>query len=222
MKIVVGLGNPGGEYTRTRHNIGWMLLDALASDIGGSRFHKERTVEVSECFHAGEKTYLLKPQTYMNLSGQALAAWLGRFREVAEAVREKPVAAAPAAGDGKAEGGKKRDPNSVPCEWPGLLVVSDDVNLPLGKLRFRPEGSAGGHNGLKDIEKALGGRGYPRLRLGVGAPPGRCDRADYVLGRFASDEMPEVEHMLKTGVRAVVDWMELGMDAVRGKYNGGN
>lgn len=221
MKVIVGLGNPGKDYDRTRHNIGWMLLDSLASRLGGCRFRSERTVEVSEAQFKGEKIYLLKPQTYMNLSGQALAAWFGRFREVREAIREKPPAppARPNPG-GRPRPGDRDTDEAEACDWPGLLVASDDVNLPLGRLRFRPSGSAGGHNGLKDIEKALGGRGYPRLRLGVGAPPAEADRADYVLDRFSSAEKPLVEKMLATAAGATEEWLCLGLDAVRNKYNG--
>lgn len=209
MKVVVGLGNPGREYQRTRHNVGWLALDALAQRLSASRFRPERSVEAAEAMAAGEKVYLLKPQTYMNRSGQALASWLGVFREVRDAVREP---------DGEREKAKERA-GDEPCLWPGLLVVSDDVNLPLGKLRFRPSGSAGGHNGLKDIEKALGGRGYPRLRLGVGEDD-RMDRADYVLGRFAAGEAPWVETMIATAAVAVEDWIARGLEAAREKYNG--
>ncbi len=215
MKVIVGLGNPGKEYSRTRHNVGWLLLDRLAPRLGGGRFRAERSVEAAEAFHNGEKIYLLKPQTYMNRSGQALAMWLGMFREIREAVREGGSAPRP-----RPENAVNGKDKPEACDWPGLLVVSDDVNLPVGRLRFRPGGSAGGHNGLKDIEKALGGQGYPRLRLGVGAPPEQMDRADYVLGRFGSEEMAVVDKMLDTGERAVMEWLELGLDSVRNKYNG--
>lgn len=209
MKVVVGLGNPGREYQRTRHNVGWLALDALAERLSAGRFRSERSVEVAEAMAEGGKVYLLKPQTYMNRSGQALASWLGTFREVREAVREA---------DGERSRAKGKAGEEA-CLWPGLLVVSDDVNLPLGKLRFRPSGSAGGHNGLKDIEKALGGRGYPRLRLGVGEDE-RMDRIDYVLGRFSTEEAPWVEKMIATAAVAVTDWMSGGLEAAREKYNG--
>lgn len=217
MRVIVGLGNPGGEYAGTRHNIGWMVLDALASGLSAGRFRRERSVEVAEARVGEEKVYLLKPQTYMNCSGQALAGWLGTFREVGEALREKA-----AVERGEAAGSLSREDreDDAQCEWPGLLVVADDVNLPLGRMRIRPSGSAGGHNGLKDIEKALGGRGYPRFRLGVGEPPGRMDRVDYVLGRFGTEERAVVDKVVETGARAVGDWLTCGMNAVRDKYNG--
>ena len=218
MKVIVGLGNPGREYARTRHNVGWMVLDALAPRLGGGSFRPERPLEVCEASWRGEKMYLLKPQTYMNLSGQALASWFGRFREIREAVRKQPESPVRRPRPGVAGGESRSDEEE--CVWPGLLVVSDDVNLPLGRLRIRPSGSAGGHNGLKDIEKTLGGRGYPRLRLGVGAPPERMDRADYVLGKFAPEEMTETERMVDKAAAAVVDWLEQGLEAVRNRYNG--
>ncbi len=218
MKVFVGLGNPGAEYGNTRHNIGWTVLDALAENLSATRFRRERSVDAAEASLDGEKVYLLKPQTYMNRSGQALASWLGWMAEVQEAVREREPAGNPAP-DAPAPSKQDRA-DDAECRWPGLLVIADDVNLPVGKLRFRPTGSAGGHNGLSDIEKALGGRGYPRLRLGVGAVPERMDRADYVLGRFPSAELPVVAKVAEVAARAAADWARSGMNAVRSRYNG--
>ncbi len=217
MKVLVGLGNPGKEYAKTRHNVGWLLLDELVPRLGGGRFRAERSVEVAEAFHRGEKLYLIKPQTFMNRSGQALAMWLGQFKEIRDAIRDEDAAST--SRSAPAQNGRGGD-NDEPCLWPGLMVISDDVHLPVGRLRIRPGGSAGGHNGLKDLEKALGGRGYPRLRLGVGAPPEHMDRADYVLGRFAVAEMPLVEIMIANGIRAVETWLEDGIAAARNKVNG--
>ncbi len=219
MKLIVGLGNPGGEYERTRHNIGWMALDALAESLSATRFRRERSVDAAEAGAGDGKIYLLKPQTYMNRSGQALASWLGWMAEVRDALREH--ATPPKRPEEGTSGPSRRDrADDAECAWPGMLVLADDVNLPLGKMRFRPAGSAGGHNGLADIEKALGGRGYPRLRLGVGAPPERMDRADYVLSRFAAAEMPVVLKVAETAARAAGDWIRCGMNAVRDRYNG--
>lgn len=221
MKVIVGLGNPGAEYAGTRHNVGWMAADALAMRLDAGRYRRERAVEVAEGRAGSEKFYLLKPLSCMNLSGQALAGWLGTFREVREALREeseKPERLEPAA-DIPAPSREDRA-DAAECSWPGLLVVTDDVNLPLGRLRLRPAGSAGGHNGLKDIEKALGGRGYPRLRIGVGEPPGNMDRVDYVLGRFPVADRPLVEKTVEAAAMAMEDWLALGMDGARGKYNG--
>jgi PTH1 family peptidyl-tRNA hydrolase len=219
MKVVVGLGNPGGEYEKTRHNIGWLALDVLAANLSAARFRRERSVDVAEAGLGGEKVYLLKPQTYMNRSGQALASWLGWMTEIRDALREREPADAGALPDSPAPS-RQDKADDAECKWPGILVLADDVNLPVGKLRFRPTGSAGGHNGLSDIEKALGGRGYPRLRLGVGAPPERMDRADYVLGRFAREEAPVVEKVADVAARAAEDWIRHGMNLVRNRYNG--
>jgi PTH1 family peptidyl-tRNA hydrolase len=220
MKAVVGLGNPGAEYAMTRHNIGWMALDALAGKLMATRFRRERSVEAAEATVGTEKVYLLKPQTYMNLSGQALASWLGWMGEVREALRD---AGKPAERDPLPEGpspSRQDKADDAECEWPGLLIVADDVNLPLGRMRFRPAGSAGGHNGLSDIGKALGGNGYPRLRLGVGQPPGRMDRADYVLARFNAAEKPVAEKMADVAAEAIRDWIRYDMNTVRNRYNG--
>lgn len=221
MRVIVGLGNPGGEYAGTRHNIGWMALDALASGASAGRFRRERSVEVAEARIGEEKVYLLKPQTYMNCSGQALASWLGTFREVGEALRKKaPEPDATARREAAGPLSREDREDDAQCVWPGLLVVADDVNLPLGRMRLRPAGSAGGHNGLKDIEKALGGRGYPRLRLGVSEPPGRMDRVDYVLGRFSAEERPVADKVVEAAVKAIRDWSILGLNAARERCNG--
>ncbi|MDR3210593.1 MAG: aminoacyl-tRNA hydrolase [Planctomycetota bacterium] len=208
MRLVVGLGNPGREYALTRHNLGWQALDALASRLAASRFHREGAVEVGEIFTGGEKIFLLKPLIFMNCSGEALASWLGRFREVAEAIKEE-LPGENAAVTGEAVTG-----------WPRLLVLADDVNLPLGKMRFRPEGSAGGHNGLKNLEKVLGSQAYPRLRLGVGAPPDRVDRVDYVLGRFSPADCIVAEQVARLAAEAVECWLREGMARARDLYNG--
>jgi len=213
VKVLVGLGNPGREYAKTRHNVGWMLLDELVPRLAAGKFRAERSVEVAEAFHNGEKVYLVKPQTYMNRSGQALAMWLGQFKEIRDAVRAEGVSSRSASANSRAE-------RSEPCLWPGLFVLSDDVHLPLGRIRIRSGGSAGGHNGLKDIEKALGGQGYPRLRMGVDSPPDRMDRADYVLARFAASEMPVIEAMLANALRAVDIWLRDGLEAAMDKANG--
>lgn len=218
MKVVVGLGNPGGEYAATRHNIGWLALDALSERLAATRFRRERSVEVAEARTGVGKIYLLKPQTYMNRSGQALASWLGWFGEVREAIQD---AGGETGRNTNAPSLSRQDrADDAECNWPGLLVLTDDVHLPLGRMRFRPTGSAGGHNGLSDIEKALGGRGYPRLRLGVSSPPERMDRVDYVLGRFSADEAPILRKVVEVAAEAVDDWMRLGMDDVRSRYNG--
>ena len=187
MKVVCGLGNPGPEYDHTPHNVGWWLVDRLAADwkLGSFRRHGP-ALEASG--RVGEhEVVLLKPQTYMNRSGAALAA----LRRTAEF---------DAASD--------------------LLVLVDDAAIDLGRLRFRPSGSAGGHNGLKSIEAALGTREYARLRIGVGPVPPGVDMADFVLSRMKrSDEAALVERLAPAadGVRT---WLDEGIAAAMNRHNG--
>ena len=179
MKLVVGLGNPGREYENTRHNVGWWVIDHLA---GVWRFPPWRAVAAARATEGsldGRKVRLLEPQTYMNLSGDALAPYVHRpFWSV------------------------RND----------LLVVVDDVALPLGTWRYRTRGSAGGHNGLKSIEHALGTQDYARLRIGVGrseAIPGEGLR-DFVLGEFSESESVVVRALFPALIAAVADWVARG------------
>lgn len=171
MKLIVGLGNPGMQYDRTRHNVGFMVVDLLAQKhaagaMARSRFHGV-TLDASI---GGEPTLLIKPMTYMNRSGQS----------VGEAIRFFKLS---------------------PAE--DLLVIVDDVALPVGVIRIRPDGSAGGHNGLGDIDRALGGQAYPRLRVGVGAVPPYMAMADWVLSRFMAEEKGSLDEALVQSVQAV-------------------
>jgi PTH1 family peptidyl-tRNA hydrolase len=185
MKVVVGLGNPGKKYDGTRHNVGFLVIDALAKGPGVSGFQHRFEADIAEANEAGEKTLLVKPMTFMNLSGRAVRQIVDYYQ--------------------------------VPLE--NLLVVCDDVNLPLGKLRFRAKGSAGGHNGLKDIENHLGTQEYARLRIGVGAPPEE-GMVDYVLGRFRPSERPVMEEALSQAVQGVVVWLHQGIGPAMNQYNG--
>lgn len=187
MKLIVGLGNPGLEYERTRHNAGFMALDELARRhaVGGiprSKFH----AAVLDATIAGEKCLLVKPTHYMNRSGMS----------VGEAIRFY-----------------KLEPSE------DMLVLVDEVALPVGEVRLRPSGSDGGHNGLADIDRILGGAEYPRLRIGVGAVPKFMARADWVLSRFMSEEKADVER----GIKAAADATELalseGFDAAMNTFN---
>jgi len=158
-KMIVGLGNPGKEYENTRHNIGFAVVDAFAKRHGIAVTRRDHQALVGDGIVSGARVFLMKPQTFMNLSGQSVAAFL----------RMRPL-----------------DPADI-------LVVTDDIALPLGRLRLRAEGSAGGHNGLKSLIAHLHGQAFPRLRFGVGAPPGGAAQIDYVLGRFGRSEQAEVE-----------------------------
>ncbi|MEY3021061.1 MAG: Peptidyl-tRNA hydrolase [Planctomycetota bacterium] len=187
MKLIVGLGNPGLEYQRTRHNVGFDCLDRLARRVSdGSSPAKARFQGLAtDGEWSGEKVLLLKPMTYMNLSGTS----------VSEALRFY-----------------KLDPTS------DLLVVVDDIALPCGSIRIRGEGSAGGHNGLADIELKLGTNRYPRCRIGID-PPGRIPQRDYVLGRFREDQQPLVEDALAQSVDAALCWIERGTTEAMNRFN---
>jgi len=171
MKLIVGLGNPGAQYDRTRHNAGFIAVDALADSfavgsIAKSQFH----AAVLDARIAGEKVLLMKPTTYMNRSGQS----------VGEAVRFF-----------------KLDPSE------DLIVLVDDIALPVGHVRVRQRGGSGGHNGLSDIDRALGGEDYTRVRIGVGAVPRLMNQADWVLSKFMAEEKGDVEQGTLNAKRAV-------------------
>lgn len=184
MKIIVGLGNPGPRYAGTRHNVGFVVLDELARRLNtGFTLAKYHGV-IAEARVAGEKVLLLKPETFMNLSGQS----------VARAVRYNAV---------------ERD---------DLLVALDDVELPVGRLRLRAQGSAGGHNGLKSIIEHLGDDRFPRLRLGVGREAGG-DLVNHVLGRFTPDERIDAERMVPLAADAVMVFIEQGLERAMSEYN---
>ncbi|MHB1168092.1 MAG: aminoacyl-tRNA hydrolase [Longimicrobiales bacterium] len=181
-----GLGNPGAEYAATRHNVGWWLLDELRAEWGTTPFRGAGIVEVSEGVVADHDVVLMKPLTYMNRSGDALAPLL-QFEgfDVSQ----------------------------------DLLVLVDDVALPVGRLRLRPGGSSGGHNGLKSVETGLRTREYARLRVGVGAPPPDMDLAEWVLGPFSPEEEASVADVLPVAVKGVRLWMDEGSDAAMRALN---
>ncbi|HEX8271423.1 MAG TPA: aminoacyl-tRNA hydrolase [Longimicrobiaceae bacterium] len=187
LKVVLGLGNPGPEYAATRHNAGWWLLDALAESWGLGRFRKEKESAVAAGRVDPFSVRLVKPLTYMNLSGRVLAPY--RRMNAFDVGRD-------------------------------LLVVVDDVALPPGRIRFRPEGSAGGHNGLKSIEAALGTRAYPRLRIGVGAAPPGSDLARWVLSPMPPADRQAVLDLFPGLVEGVATWMNEGIEAAMNRFNG--
>lgn len=161
MKLIVGLGNPGLQYDKTRHNVGFMVVDTLASRHAGGQVPRSRFHSVTlDAFIGAEKVLLMKPTTYMNLSGKA----------VSEAVRFF-----------------KLDPSE------DLIVIVDDIALPVGHTRVRKSGGSGGHNGLSDIDRLLGTDAYTRVRLGVGEVPKLMNQSDWVLSRFMSEERDDIE-----------------------------
>jgi PTH1 family peptidyl-tRNA hydrolase len=184
MKLVVGLGNPGSRYAGTRHNVGYAVLDSLAQSPRAGRFQGRFQAQVAELLEDDGKVLLVKPETFMNLSGRSVRQVLDFF--------QVPMAE--------------------------LLVVCDDINLPLGKLRFRAHGSHGGHNGLRDIHNHLGTAEYARLRIGVGSPP-EDEAVDHVLGRFRPSERPVIDDAVATAAQAVLVWVREGTEACMNRYN---
>lgn len=190
MKLVVGLGNPGPRYARTRHNVGFRVLEALAGRLRVPLEPSDFEGRFARAAWDDLEVGLLAPETFMNLSGGPVAA----------AVRALPV------------------------EDPGrdLLVVFDDLDLPLGRLRVRARGGAGGHNGLGDILAALGEQGVeavPRLRFGIGRPPPGVDPVDYVLTPFAKDEDAVLRRAVPRAVDAVVCFLESGAAEAMNRFN---
>ena len=184
--LVVFLGNPGPRYECTRHNAGFMAGDALAKKLGVSVNRLRFKALTAECEINGERVLLMKPQTFMNLSGEA----------VGEAARFY----------------------KIPPEH--VLVVSDEVSLPLGKLRVRQKGSAGGHNGLKSIIAALGSDGFPRVRIGVGAPPHpEYDMADWVLSVFRNQDLEDMQSAAQRAAEAVITYISDGPERAMNRFN---
>lgn len=182
--LIVGLGNIGAEYASTRHNIGFRVLDALA-EASGAVFTAERYGSVARIKHKGRTLVLLKPATYMNLSGKAVRYWL----------------------------------DAEKIELDHLLVVVDDIALPFGALRMRSKGSAGGHNGLKNIDALLGRSDYARIRFGIGGDFARGHQVDYVLGEWTDDEQKALPERLKIFGEAVLTFATLGADRTQNLFN---
>ncbi len=182
--LIAGLGNIGAEYAETRHNIGFKVLDALAG-ASNTLFTTGRYGDVAELKHKGRTLLLLKPSTYMNLSGKAVRYWM-------EAERIAPE---------------------------NLLVISDDIALPFGTLRLRAKGSAGGHNGLKNIAELLGTEDFARMRFGVGGDFPRGHQVDYVLGEWTEDERAALPERLKTFGDAVLSFATIGLARTMNEYN---
>ena len=188
MKLVAGLGNPGARYRGTRHNVGFEVIDLLASRHGAVFEAAPADAMQARWRRADDVVLLVKPLTFMNISGAAVSG-LMRYFKVAPA---------------------------------DALIVTDDVNLPLGRLRLRASGTEGGHNGLRSIADHLGSIEYPRLRIGVGRGDARRDLADHVLARFDKDEAAEAERMIARAADAAETFITSGIAAVMNQYNGGD
>lgn len=182
--LIVGLGNIGLEYDATRHNIGFDVADAFVIKHGGS-FTLDRHAYVANVKWKGKSFVVIKPTTYMNLSGKALKYWMNK--------------------------------ENIPLER--VLVIVDELALPLGTLRLRAAGSAGGHNGLKNIELLLQTNQYPRLRFGIGNDFPKGKQVDFVLGRWTKDEMPYVKDQILKSVEAIETFAATGISNAMTHYN---
>ena len=186
MFLIVGLGNPGREYKETRHNAGFMVIDRLCQKWGIKPNRLQSRSLIAHTLVGENKVILAKPQTFMNLSGEAVAA-LMRFYKV---------------------------------ELGNLLVAHDDLDLPLGTLRLRPTGGSAGQKGLSSIIQVLGTQEFPRLRVGIGRPPGRMDAADYVLQSLSKGEQETIQFVLIKAEEAVMTFMEEGITKAMNQFNG--
>ena len=183
--MVVGLGNPGRKYERTRHNIGFEVLNQLADCQGVTTSKNQFEAIVKEFSFADDKVLLVAPQTYMNLSGRSVAALVKFFK--------------------------------LPTT--NLMVVCDDMNLPVGRLRMRGAGSAGGQKGLQDIIQKLNTQDVPRLRIGVGRPPDGFSAPDYVLSRFQSNETELFSQAVQTAINGIECWVRDGLEIAMNQVN---
>lgn len=182
--LIVGLGNPGIEYEGTRHNTGFMILDAFAK-ASNSVFEDRRYGYIAETSVKGRKLILLKPTTFMNLSGNAVRYWM----------------------------------NKEHIELSRLLVISDDLSLPLGTLRLKGNGSNGGHNGLGNIQSVLGTQQYARLRVGIGNDFPRGMQVDWVLGKYSHEEMETLLPRIETAGELIKSFALSGLDVTMNQYN---
>jgi PTH1 family peptidyl-tRNA hydrolase len=183
--LIVGLGNPGPEYARSRHNVGFMVVECLAGKHGLRFNQKKAHARLARGRIGASEVTLAEPQTYMNLSGRSVQG-------LTATVGVKPR---------------------------NLLVVYDDLDLPLGTIRIRPSGGPGTHNGMRSIVECLGSSEFPRLRFGIGSNEARA-HPDFVLARFQPDEMPLYETTLERAVEAIELALERGLEAAMNQYNG--
>lgn len=185
MPIIVGLGNPGSKYAGTRHNIGYEVVDKLVERHSARLGPGKGPFHVGTVRHHGEKLLLVKPTTYMNRSGDAVAKALNWYK----------------------------------VDISDCLICYDDLNLPIGSIRLRPKGSAGGHNGIKDIIRKVGSDQFPRLRIGIGDDFYEGDQVNYVLSRFSDDELQTMEQTLDRACDAAIAFVDHGIDDAMNNYN---
>lgn len=185
MKLIVGLGNPGRKYEKTRHNIGFSVIDQLSERFQIPVNKEKFRGLIGEGVISGEKVVLLKPLTYMNLSGESVRPAMDWYR----------------------------------AELDELLVIYDDLDLPLGKIRLRLKGSSGGHNGMKSIINHLGTDHFKRLKIGIDRPPAGMSVPNYVLAPFTSEEQPHVEQVISEASEAVETWLTEDFLQVMNQFN---
>ena len=185
MYLIAGLGNPTREYDKTRHNAGFSVIDVLADRYGIDVSEKKHKALCGKGVIEGQKVLLIKPQTFMNLSGESIRAAVDYYKAAPEE----------------------------------LIVVYDDISLEPGQLRIRLKGSAGGHNGIKNIIAHLGTQEFPRIKVGVGENPPRMDLADYVLGRFSGAEQKLMDEAFREAADAAVMMMTDGAERAMNHYN---
>lgn len=185
MKLIVGLGNPGREYELTRHNIGFMAIDELAKRWNISLNEQKFKGLFGAGFVNGEKVILLKPLTYMNLSGESIRPLMDYYKIDVE----------------------------------DFVVLYDDLDIPVGKLRLRMKGSAGGHNGVKSTISHLGTQEFQRIRMGIDRPKNGMKVVDYVLGRFTSEEIPDVNHSIEKAADACEEWLNKPFLQIMNTFN---
>ena len=186
MYIIAGLGNPTREYEKTRHNVGFEVIDVLADMLGTTVEEKKFKGLYGRGIIGGEKVLLLKPQTFMNLSGESVKAAADFYK----------------------------------VDHEHIIIIYDDISLDVGQLRIRKKGSAGGHNGIKNIIAHLGTQEFPRIKVGVGDKPKKMDLADYVLSRFSKEDRAAMEDAFKEAAKAVEVMITEGMDIAMNQFNG--
>lgn len=182
--LIVGLGNPGVQYEQTRHNIGFLVVEKLVTDLGG-KFSSSKLADVAEVKLKGRILVVVKPTTFMNLSGKALNYWM----QLEKIQREN------------------------------ILVITDDISLPFGKIRMKGKGSDGGHNGLKDIQEVLNSQEYARLRFGVGNDFPKGGQSDYVLGKWSSEEVDLLSERIDVASEAVKSFVAIGLNLAMTQWN---
>ncbi len=183
--LIVGLGNMGAEYDDTRHNIGFDIVDFLAQQFNAT-FKDDYLGDLAIVKTKGRSLYLLKPSTFMNLSGKAIRYWLQKLK----------------------------------VNTPNLLVIVDDINIPFGKIRLRPKGNDGGHNGLKNINLLLGTQEYARLRVGIGKDFGIGRQIDFVLGKWTLEEEKELSAIKNKCAECIISFSTIGIQHTMSSFNG--